>query len=141
MRAIPIVPFVSLLGLAVMAVVVPRTARADVTIQQQTQFDFAIIKAHGTRTESTTTDKRRSDADMHCEGLMSMFCGDTQTGEIVRLDRDLEWALEPKKMEYRETPLPTAAQLAAARQEAHATMEKIKQCPALAEHPAPGPDT
>ena len=111
------------------------------TIQQQTQFDFAVIKAHGTSTESTTTDKRRSDSDMHCEGLMSMFCGDTQTGEIVRLDRDLEWALEPKKMEYRETPLPTAAQLAAARQEAQATMEKIKQCPALAQHPAPGPDT
>jgi hypothetical protein len=141
MRAIPILPFVSLLGLAVMAVVVPRTARADVTIQQQTQFDFAIIKAHGTRTESTTTDKRRSDSDMHCEGFMSMFCGSTQTGEIIRLDRDLEWALEPKKMEYRETPLPTAAQLAAARQEAQATMEKIKQCPAVAQHPAPAPDT
>jgi hypothetical protein len=112
-----------------------------VTIQQQTQFDFASIKAHGTRTESTTTDKRRSDSDMHCEGFMSVFCGSTQTGEIIRLDRDVEWALEPKKMEYRETPLPTAAQLAAARQEAHATMEKIKQCPAVAQHPAPAPDT
>ncbi|HEX8783667.1 MAG TPA: hypothetical protein VF764_09860 [Steroidobacteraceae bacterium] len=141
MRAIRTVPFASLIGLAVVAAVAPRAGLGDVTIQQQTQFDFAIIKAHGTRTESTATDKRRSDSDMHCEGLMSMFCGDTQAGEIVRLDRDVEWALEPKKMEYREAPLPTAAQLAAARQEAHATMEKIKQCPAVAQHPAPAPDT
>ena len=141
MRAIRTVSCASLIGLAVVAAVAPRAGIGDVTIQQQTQFDFAVIKAHGTRTETTTTDKRRSDSDMHCEGLMSMFCGDTQTGEIVRLDRDLEWALEPKKMEYRETPLPTAAQLAAARQEAHATMEKIKQCPAVAQQPAPAPDT
>jgi hypothetical protein len=93
---------------------------------------------HGTRTESITTDKRRSESDMHCEGLMSMVCGDTQTGDIIRLDRDVEWALEPKKREYRETPLP---QLAAARQEAQATLEKINQCPAVAQQPAPAPDT
>jgi hypothetical protein len=141
MRAIGRLPFLSLAGLAVVVVVVPRAGRADVTIQQQTQFDFAVIKAHGTRTESTTTDKRRSDSDMHCEGFMSMFCGNPQRGEIIRLDRDVEWVLEPKKMEYREIPLPTAAQLAAAKQEAEAMMEKIKQCPAVAQHSAPGPDT
>jgi len=44
-------------------------------------------------------------------------------------------------MEYLETPLPTAAQLAAARQEAQAMMEKVKQCPAVAQHSAPDPDT
>jgi hypothetical protein len=137
MGAIRTVPFASLIGLAVVAAVAPRAGLGDVTIQQQTQYDFASIKAHGTRTESTTTDKLRSDSDMHCEGFMSMFCGDTQAGDIIRLDRDVEWALEPKKKEYRETPLP---QLAAARQEAQATMEKIKQCPAVAEHPA-APDT
>ena len=141
MRAIRTVLFASLIGVALLAAVVPRAARADVTIQQQTQFDFAIIKAHGTRTESTTTDKRRSDSDMHCEGFMSMFCGDAQSAEIIRLDRDVEWTLEPKKMEYREMPLPTAAQLAAAKQQAQATMEKIKQCPAVAQHSAPAPDT
>jgi hypothetical protein len=124
-----------------MAVFAPGAGRADVTIQQQTQLDFAIVKTHGTTTESITTDKRRSDSDVHCEGFMSMFCGNAQSGEIVRLDRNVEWALEPKKMEYRETPLPTAAQLAAARQEAQAMMEKIKQCPAVAQHTAPAPDT
>jgi hypothetical protein len=125
----------------VVVVVVPRAGRADVTIQQQTQFDLAIIKAHGTSTELTSTDKRRSDSDMHCEGFMSMFCGNTQSGEIIRLDRDVEWTLEPKKMEYRETRLPTAAQRLAAKQEAQAMMEKIKQCPAVAQHSAPAPDT
>src|SRR5262245_30372492 len=118
MRAIRSVPFASLMELAVVVAVVPSAVRADVTIQQQTQLDLAVIKAHGTRTESTTTDKLRSDSETHCEGFMSMFCGNTQTGEIIRLDRGVEWALEPKKMEYRETPLPTTAQLAAAKQEA-----------------------
>jgi len=78
---------------------------------------------------------------MHCEGFMSMFCGNTQTGEIIRLDRGVEWALEPKKMEYRESPLPTAAQIAAAKQEAQAMMAKMQQCPAVAQHAAPAPDT
>ena len=34
---------------------------------------------------------------------MSLLCGNAQGGEIVRLDRDVEWTLEPKKQEYRET--------------------------------------
>ena len=141
MRAIRPILFVSTAALAAVLVTVPRTGDADVTIQQQTQFDLAVIKAHGTHTELTTSDKRRTDSDMHCEGFMSMFCGNAQSGEIIRLDRDVEWTLEPKKMEYRETPLPTAAQLAAAKQEAAAMMEKIKQCPAVAQQPGPAPDT
>ena len=135
------VPFAPLMGLAVVAAVVPRTGCADVTIQQQTLFDVTIIKAHGTTTEFTTNDKRRNDLEVHCEGFMSMFCGNTQTGQIIRLDRDVEWELEPKKKEYLERPMLTAAQLAAARQEAQAMMQKIKQCPAVAQHSAPAPDT
>lgn len=141
MRAIRPISFLSIAALAAMLVTLPRSGHADVTIQQQTQFDFAVIKAHGTHTELTTTDKRRSDSDMHCEGFMSMFCGNAQSGEIIRLDRDVEWTLEPKKMEYRETALPTAAQIAAAKQEAAAMMEKIKQCPAVTQQSGPAPDT
>jgi hypothetical protein len=141
MPAIRPLPPAALAGLAVVFVVASPLGRADVTIQQQTQYDFAVIKAHGSKTELTAADKRRSDSEMHCEGFMSMFCGNTQSGEIIRLDRDLEWTLDPKKMEYRESPLPTAAQRLAARQEAQAMMEKIKQCPAVAQHPSPGPDT
>jgi hypothetical protein len=140
MRVIHRLPFATSVALAA-AVGASGPSRADVTIQQQTAYDFAIIQAHGTKTEFTSSDKRRSDSEMHCEGMMSMFCGNSQNGEIIRLDRNIEWALEPKKMEYRETPLPTAAQILAARQEAQAMMEKVKQCPALTQHTASAPDT
>jgi hypothetical protein len=115
-------------------------ACADVTIEQQTSFDVAIIKAHGTATEYTTADKQRRDTALNCEGFMSMLCGNAQTGEIIRLDRDVTWTLEPKKQEYRERPFLTAAQRQAAEQQARATMEKMKQCPALHNTTA-GPDT
>ena len=118
----------------------PHATRADVTIEQQTTFDFSIIKAHGTATEYTTTDKQRRDSAMHCEGFMSMLCGNTQNAEIVRLDRDVQWALEPKKKEYREMPFMTAAERQAAEQQAQAMMEKMKQCPAMHSTPS-GPDT
>jgi hypothetical protein len=115
-------------------------ARADVTIQQQSSFDVSIIKAHGTSTEYTTTDRQRRDADFHCEGFMSVFCGNAQSTEIVRLDRGVQWTLEPKKKEYHETAFMTAAERQAAQQQAQAMMEKVKQCPA-AQQQTPAPDT
>jgi hypothetical protein len=118
----------------------PPASPADVTIQQQSSFDLAIIKAHGTSTESTTADKQRRDSDMHCEGLMSLLCGNMQGGQIVRLDRDVEWTLDPKKKEYRESHFPTPEQRAAAEQHMKETLEKLKQCPA-AKSTAPAPDT
>jgi hypothetical protein len=116
------------------------TARADVTIQQQATFDFSIIKAHSTATEYTTTDKQRLDSDMHCEGFLSMLCGNPQSAEIIRLDRDIDWTLEPKKKEYRETHFPTAAERQAAEQQAQATLAKMKQCPAV-QNTSAAPDT
>lgn len=118
----------------------PAVTRADVTIQQQSSFDIAIIKAHGTSTEYTTADKQRRDSDFHCEGFMSMFCGNAQNTEIVRLDRNVQWTLEPKKKEYRETAFMTDAERQAAQQQAQAMMEKVKQCPALQKQTA-APDT
>ena len=116
------------------------TARADVTVQERTNFDFVLIKAHGTTTEMTTTDKQRRDTDFHCEGFMSLFCRNMESGEIIRLDRDVSWALEPKKKEYQETPFPTAAQRQAAEQQIQATLDKMKQCPAM-QTSTPTPDT
>jgi hypothetical protein len=118
----------------------PAITRADVTIQQQSSFDLALIKAHGSSTEYTTTDKQRRDADFRCEGFMSMFCGNAQGAEIVRLDRNVQWTLEPKKKEYRETPFMTEAERQAAQQRAQEMMEKVKQCPALQQKTA-APDT
>jgi len=129
-----------LAGLVSATAVAPEAARADVTIQQQTTFDFAFIKAHGSSTEFTTADKQRRDTDLHCEGFMAMFCGNAQSAEVVRLDRDLRWELEPKKKEYRETPFPTAAQRQAAAQQAQETLAKMQQCPAM-QRAAAAPDT
>jgi hypothetical protein len=130
-------------AVAVLAFAAASAARADVTVQEQSSFDVAVIKMHGTSTEYTTADKQRRDSDMHCEGFMSMLCGNVATGHIVRLDRDLEWQLEPKKKEYRENPIPTAAQRRAAQEQAQAALEKLKQCPAVQQqNPAQqAPDT
>ena len=119
----------------------PPGAGADVTIVEQSTFDFSIIKAQSTMTELTTSDKQRRDNAVHCEGFMSLLCGNAQGGEITRLDRDVEWTLEPKKQEYREIPFMTAAQRQAAMQEAQATLEKMKQCPAAPQSTAPAPNT
>jgi hypothetical protein len=115
-------------------------AHADVTMQQQSSFDIAFIKMHGTSTVATTADKRRTDSDMHCEGFMSLLCGNAQSGDIIRLDRDVQWSLDPRKKEYRESHIPTAAERQAAEQQAEAVMEKMKQCPAP-KSAAPTPDT
>jgi hypothetical protein len=131
---------IALLIAATAAASAPGVAGADVTVEQQTTFDLAFIKAHGTSTEYTTTDKQRRDTDLHCEGFMSMVCGNAQSGDIIRLDRDLTWELEPKKKEYREIPFPTAAQRQAAAQQAQENLQKLKQCP-VAQQPTAAPDT
>jgi hypothetical protein len=132
---------VLLAGLATVAVAATGAARADVTIEDQSTFDVTIIKAHATSTEFTTADKQRRDSSFNCEGIMSLLCGNTQSGEIIRLDKDLTWSLEPKKREYRENPFMTAAQRQAAEQQAQAIMDKMKQCPAAKQTTAPGPNT
>jgi hypothetical protein len=119
----------------------PLDVRADVTVEEQSTFDFSVITAHGNTTELTTSDKQRRDHALHCDGLMSLLCANAQSSEIIRLDRDVEWTLEPKKQEYRETPFMTAAQRQAAMQEAQAMLEKMKQCPAAPQSAAPAPNT
>ena len=114
---------------------------ADVTVQQQSTFDLSFIKAHSSSTETTTADKQRRDSEFHCEGFMSILCGNAQSGEILRLDKDLRWSLDPKKKEYRESPFPSAAQRQQAEAQLRETMEKLKQCPATQNHAAPAPDT
>ena len=102
--------------------ILPLCAGADVTIVDQSTFDLTIIKAQSTTTELTTSDKQRRDNALHCEGFMSLVCGNTQGGEIVRLDRGV-------------------AERQAAMQEVQATLEKMKQCPAAPQSTAPAPNT
>jgi hypothetical protein len=128
------------LALAAVAWALPLGAHADVTVQQNMSFDLAFIRAHGTNTEYTTTDKQRRDSSTQCEGWMKMLCGNTQGGEIVRLDKDLTWALEPDKKSYRETRFMTAAERQEVQARAQAMLEKMKQCPMPASQKSAGPD-
>ena len=84
---------------AILLIVAAPCTRADVTMHEQTTFDFTILKAHGT-TNSTTSDKQRRDFDLHYEGFWALLCGNQESTEIVRLDGDLSWERRPKKKQY-----------------------------------------
>jgi hypothetical protein len=106
------------------------TVQADVTIQQKMSLDVAsMIKVHGASTTSLTTDKKREDTESHCEGVMALVCGNVQGGEIVRLDRDVTWHLEPAKKRYREQAFATPEETAAMRAKMQANLEKMRSCP------------
>lgn len=105
--------------------------RADVTVQQKTTLDVAsMIHLHGANTTNWTTDKKREDTESHCEGMMSMLCGNLQGGEIVRLDRDVTWHLQPAKKRYTEQPFATPEELGALRARMQANLDKMNSCPA-----------
>ena len=104
-------------------------AHADVTVEQQTSMNLGGINIDISSTERTSSDKQRRDSETKCHGFLAMFCHDLQGGEIVRLDKQREWQLEPKKREYTERLFPTAEQRALAQQKAQEVMDKMKQCP------------
>ncbi len=106
------------------------TAHADVTIQEQTNLNIAVIKAHGTSTKRITDDKERTESQFRCDGFMSMLCGKNDSLEIIRIDKTLTMTADTKKKTYLETPFPTAEQRAAMAQHLQAVMEKMKSCPA-----------
>jgi hypothetical protein len=104
--------------------------RADVTVEQKTTLDVvSVIRMHGSSTTNVTADKKREDTDSHCEGMMSLVCGNVRGGEIVRLDRGLTWHLEPDKKRYREDVFATPAELAEVRAKMQARIEKMRSCP------------
>ncbi|MGO9039030.1 MAG: hypothetical protein ACLPX1_13155 [Steroidobacteraceae bacterium] len=118
-------------------------AWADVTETKTSTFNASIMKINSTDTERYSGDKKRTDSETRCDGfLMSRLCGDIKGGEIIRLDKDLTWTLEPAKKEYLEKPFPTPEQRAEARQKAEEMMAKLKSCPAPTPTPQPtAPDT
>jgi hypothetical protein len=71
-------------------------AQADVTVEQKSNLEVvSMVRMHGGSTTSITSDKKREDTESHCEGVMSIICGNLRGGEIVRLDKDVTWRLEP----------------------------------------------
>ncbi len=106
------------------------SVRADVTVQQKTSLDVAsVIRLHGATTTNLTADKKREDVESHCEGIMSLLCGNVQSSDIVRLDRDVAWHLEPDKKRYREQVFATPEELAAMRAKMQVNLEKMRSCP------------
>src|ERR1700731_1817844 len=107
-----------------------RVVQADVTIEQRTTLDVAsLIRTHGSSTTNITADKKREDTESHCEGMMSLVCGNVRGGEIVRLDRGLTWHLEPDKKSYREDIFATPEELAQMRAKMQARLDKMRSCP------------
>jgi hypothetical protein len=103
---------------------------ADVTIEQRMTLDVvSMIRTHGSSTTNITADKKREDSESHCEGMMSLVCGNVRGGEIVRLDRGLTWRLEPDKKRYREDVFATPEELAEMRNKMQARLDKMRSCP------------
>jgi hypothetical protein len=119
----------SLAPVACVAFFACAVAHADVTIQDQTTLNFAIIKAHGTSTNRITDDKKRTESEFTCDGFMSMLCGKNATLEIIRLDQSVTKNGDAKKKTYTEVPLPTPEQRQAMQQHMQAMIEKMKSCP------------
>ena len=104
--------------------------QADVTIEQKTTLDVAsMIRTHGSSTTIITADKQREDSESHCEGMLSLVCGNVHGGEIVRLDRGLTWRLHPDKKTYAEEAFATPEELAQVRARMQARLDKMRSCP------------
>lgn len=104
-------------------------AHADVTVEQQTSMNLGSMNIDISSTERTSNDKQRRDSHTQCHGFLAMFCRDVEGGQIVRLDKQLEWQLEPKKRLYTERQFPTAEQRALAQQKLQEAMDQMKKCP------------
>ncbi len=104
-------------------------ARADVTVGQKTSMNVAGVNIDIDSVERTSGDKQREDTTTRCHGLLALFCHDLESGRIVRLDRQLEWQLAPKKELYSERPFPTPEQRAEAQKKVAAALEQMKSCP------------
>lgn len=117
------------LSAAAALAVLASPVRADVTVAQKTSMSLGGINIDVNSVERTTADKQRSDSTVHCQGFLSLFCHDVEGGRIVRLDKQVEWELQPKKKLYSARPFPTPEQRAAAQKQLEAAVEEMKNCP------------
>lgn len=116
-------------------------ARADVTVQQHSTMTLAGINIDVNDTERTSGDKQRTDSTVQCHGFLALFCRNAQSGQIRRLDKQLEWDLEPKKQLCTERDFPTPEQREKAQLAFEANMAQLKSCPMPQQSTASGPDT
>jgi hypothetical protein len=92
------------LGCALAALAV--AAHADVTMQERLRVSglISLANMNGTTTTMIAGDRARTDSNLQFEsGLMRTFAGGLgQSSEIVRLDQDKIYSLDPKKKTYTE---------------------------------------
>jgi hypothetical protein len=91
---------ISLFFAAATIAVRPPPAHADVTVGEKMSMNLAGINIDVDSVERTSADKQRSDSTATCHGFLSLFCHDVEGGRIVRLDKQVEWELQPKKKLY-----------------------------------------
>jgi hypothetical protein len=116
------------LSCCVAGVLVSAAAQADVTMQEQMSLSGAgmmkMANMSGTTTTTISGDRARTESNMQFEsGLMRTFArgaGGPHV-EIVRLDKDTIYSLDPKKKTYTET---TFADMKAKMQQAMDAMNK-----------------
>jgi len=143
MKPTPIYRSVALAALTTLALAlaIAGPARADVTVDQKMTMTLAGMNIDITSTERTSGDKQRTDSTTQCHGFLALFCRNVQSGEIRRLDKQLEWDLQPKARTCIEHDFPTAEQRAQAQQQFEATMAQMKACPMPQQTAQTGPDT
>lgn len=145
MKPTPIFRSVALAALTTLALAlalaIAGPARADVTVDQKMTMTLAGMNIDITSTERTSADKQRTDSTTQCHGFLALFCRNVQSGEIRRLDKQLEWDLQPKARTCIEHDFPTAEQRAQAQQQFEATMAQMKACPMPQQSAQTGPDT
>ena len=118
------------LGAAVALVALVPPARADVTVAQKTSMDLGAIKIDIDSVEHTSADKQRNDSTVTCHGFLSLFCHDVESGRIVRLDRQLEWQLQPRRRSATPSGLSRHPRSAPRRSRPlEAAIEQMKNCP------------
>ena len=113
-------------------------ARADVTESKTMTMVVGFGTIHTASTELVAADKKRTDSSTHCDGfLLSMVCGHLRGGEIVRLDKNVRWRLDPKHERYTETAFPTPAQIAEFQKQRAEWLKKLESCPRSTAQGAP----
>src|SRR5689334_201447 len=96
---------------ATLAVLAFGAARADVTLKERIAIEgqglMSMANMSGTSTTAISGKRSRTESDLQMESkLVRMFAhGAGQSTEIVRLDEDKVFEIDPKKKTYKEESL------------------------------------
>jgi hypothetical protein len=93
----------------------PGPANSTLVLNTSYSMDGMILPVmRGQQVVQTRSDMRRTDSSLNFDNrLLRAIAGETQTGDIVRLDKKLHWMLSPSKKTYRECALTGCATAAA----------------------------